>query len=54
MDIFCLAEFGKLKYVHHTFDTYSGLQWASALSSENVDSIITHLYHGYNGHTNIS
>ncbi|KAL6059743.1 hypothetical protein STEG23_009665, partial [Scotinomys teguina] len=43
MDVFHFAEFGKLKYVHHTIDTYSGFQWATALSSEKADSIITHL-----------
>ncbi|KAL6032000.1 hypothetical protein STEG23_002249 [Scotinomys teguina] len=36
-------EFGKLKYVHHTIDTYSGFQWAIALSSEKADSVIMHL-----------
>ncbi|KAL6058684.1 hypothetical protein STEG23_035833 [Scotinomys teguina] len=43
MDVFHFAEFGKLKYVHHTIDTYSGFQWATALSSEKADSVITHL-----------
>ncbi|KAL6084245.1 hypothetical protein STEG23_037991, partial [Scotinomys teguina] len=43
MDVFPFAEFGKLKYVHHTIDTYSGFQWATALSSEKADSVITHL-----------
>ncbi|KAL6090637.1 hypothetical protein STEG23_006835, partial [Scotinomys teguina] len=37
------TEFGKLKYVHHTIDTYSGFQWAIALSSEKADSVIMHL-----------
>ncbi|KAL6032102.1 hypothetical protein STEG23_033054 [Scotinomys teguina] len=36
MDVFHFAEFGKLKYVHHTIDTYSGFQWATALSSEKL------------------
>lgn len=40
---FIFAEFGKLKCVHHTIDTYSGLKWATALNSEKVDSVITHL-----------
>ena len=35
--------FGKLKYVHYTIDTYSGFQWATALSSEKADSVIMHL-----------
>ena len=43
MDVFHLAEFGNLKYVHHTIDTFSGFQWATALSSEKADSVITHL-----------
>ena len=43
MDVFHFMEFGKLKYVHHTIDTYSGFQWATALSSEKADSVITHL-----------
>ena len=43
MDVFHFTEFGKLKYVYHTIDTYSGFQWATALSSENTDSVITHL-----------
>ena len=43
MDVFHFVEFGKLKYVHHTIDTYSGFQWATALSLEKADSVITHL-----------
>ena len=43
MDVFHFSEFGKLKYVHHTIDTYSGFQWATALSSEKTDSVITYL-----------
>ena len=38
-----LIEFGKLKYVHHTIDTYSGFQWAIVISYEKADSVITHL-----------
>jgi hypothetical protein len=41
MDVFHFTEFGKLKYVHHTIDTYSGFQWATAL--EKADSLITDL-----------
>lgn len=40
MDVF---HFGQLKYVYYTIDTYSGFQRATALSSEKVDSVITHL-----------
>ena len=43
MDVLHFSEIGKLKYVHHITDTYSGFQWATALSSEKADSIITHL-----------
>ena len=43
MEVFHITEFGKLKYVHHTIDTYSGFQWATALSSEKADSVIMHL-----------
>ena len=37
MDMFHFVEFGKLKYVHHTIDIYSGFQWATALSTETAD-----------------
>ena len=43
MDVFHFAEFGNLKHVHHTIDTFSGFQWATAPNSEKVDSVITHL-----------
>ena len=43
MDVFHFAEFGKQKYIHHTIDTYSGFQWATALRSGKADSVITHL-----------
>lgn len=43
MDVFHFIEFGKLRYVHHTIDTYSGFQWTTALASEKADSVITHL-----------
>ena len=36
-------EFGKLEYVLHTIDTCSVFQWATALSSEKADSVITYL-----------
>ena len=51
MDVFHFAEFGKLKYEHHTTDTYSGFRWAIALSSEKADSAIicirSYGHHGY-------
>ena len=43
MDVFHFTEFGKLKYVHHTIDTYLGFQWATALAPEKADSVIKHL-----------
>ena len=43
MHMLHFAEFGKLKYVCHTIDRYAGFQWATALSSEKADSVITHL-----------
>lgn len=39
--MFHIVEFEKLKYVHHTIDTYSGCQWATALSLEKADLVIT-------------
>lgn len=41
--LFHCVEFEKLKFIHLTIDTYSGFQWATAFSSEKVDSVITHL-----------
>lgn len=41
--MFHFAEFGKLKCVHHIIGTYSGFQWATALSSEKDDSIVPDL-----------
>ena len=41
--MFHFAEFGKLEYVHHTIDTYSGFQWASVLSSGKTDSVVATL-----------
>ena len=38
-----MPSFGRLKYVHHTIDTWSHLQWATPLPSEKADSVITHL-----------
>ena len=43
MDAFHFVEFGKLKYVHYTIDTNLGFQWATALSLEKTDSVITYL-----------
>ena len=41
--MFHFAKFGILIYVCHTIDIYSGFQWATALSLEKTDSVITHL-----------
>ena len=50
MDVFTFADFGKLKYVHHTIDIDSGCQWTTALSFEkwfyNYTLIITYYYFG--------
>lgn len=43
MYVFHFAEFGKQRRIHHTIDIVSGFQWATALSSEKTDCIITHL-----------
>jgi len=43
IDVLHFTEFGKLKYVHHAIDTYSGCQWAAALASEKADSVLIHL-----------
>ena len=43
MDIFHFTEFGNLRYVHQTIDTFSGFKWPTALSSEKADSVVTYL-----------
>lgn len=44
MDVFHLPKFKKLKFIHHTSDTYPGFQWTSAFEfCKKVDSIITQL-----------
>lgn len=43
MVVFHFTEFGKLKYVHNTIDTHSGIHWATALSSEKPDCVIAQL-----------
>ena len=42
IDVFCSAEFGKLKSIHYSIDTYPGFQLESALNSEKADSVIVH------------
>ena len=53
MDVFHFAEFGKLKFVHHTIDTYSGFQWASALSSKKTDFAMAYFIGSDGYHENI-
>ena len=43
MDVIYISSFGQQKYVHHTIDTYTHFQWATALHSEKADAVITHL-----------
>ena len=40
--MFHFTEFKKLKYVHHTVDTYLGIQCVTTLNSEKSDLVITH------------
>ena len=45
MDVFHFVEFGRLKHVNHTIDTYTGFQWTtvSSLNLNKADLVITHL-----------
>ena len=43
MDMFHFVEFGKLKYVQHTIDTYSGFWREIVLSFEKADLVTTDL-----------
>lgn len=43
MDVFQFPPLGKLRYVHHTIDTFSHFQWATPSSSEKPNSAIQHL-----------
>lgn len=42
MDITHIAEFGKLRYVHVTIDTFSGFLMASAQTGEAKKHLITY------------
>lgn len=42
MDVLHFVEFGKLKYIHYTIDTFLSFQWVIVLSSEMTDSVITY------------
>ena len=43
MDVTHVPEFGRLKYVHVTVDTYSKFIWAKAQVGEKVLHVICHL-----------
>jgi hypothetical protein len=43
VNVFDFEEFGKLKFIHHTIDTYSVSQWVSALRFEKADSVLAHV-----------
>ena len=43
MDVFHFAEFGKLNMYTTLLTLFLGFQWATALSSEKADPVITHL-----------
>jgi transposase InsO family protein len=50
MDITHIPEFGNLKYVHVSIDTYSGIIFATAQTGEKAPNVISHclrhLQHG--------
>ncbi|RLV63233.1 hypothetical protein DV515_00018477, partial [Chloebia gouldiae] len=41
-DVTQIAEFGRLKYVHVTVDTFSSAMWASAHTGEKARDVIAH------------
>lgn len=43
VDVILSTEFGKLECVHQTIDMYLGFQWATILTFEKADSVITHV-----------
>ncbi|KAF1540324.1 Endogenous retrovirus group K member 19 Pol protein, partial [Eudyptes schlegeli] len=43
MDVTHVTEFGHLKYVHVTIDTFSKAIWATALPSEKAQHVCKHL-----------
>jgi len=43
MDVTHIPEFGRLKYVHVTIDTFSKMIWATALSGEKAQHVCKHL-----------
>lgn len=47
MDVTQVPEFGKLKFLHHSIETYSHFSWASVMSTEKADTVITHLLEAF-------
>ena len=45
MDVTHISDFGKLKYVHVTIDTFSGFIVATVLKGEATKNIISHCMH---------
>ena len=43
MDVIYISSFGQQKCVHHTIDTCTHFQWATALHSEKADAVTIHL-----------
>ena len=43
MDVIYISSFRQQKCVHHTIDTCTHFQWATALHSKKADAVITHL-----------
>ncbi|KFR06524.1 hypothetical protein N306_05127, partial [Opisthocomus hoazin] len=43
MDVMHFSEFGRLKYVHVTIDTFSKMIWATALPGEKAQHVCKHL-----------
>ena len=42
MDVTHISEFGKLKYVHVSVDTYSGIMHATLMTGEKANNVIAH------------
>ena len=45
MDVTHISDFGKIKYVHVTIDTFSGFLVATALTGEATKNVISHCLH---------
>ena len=44
MDVTHISDFGKIKYVHVTIDTFSGFLVATALTGEATKNIVSHCF----------